>query len=137
MHEFRLGESRLQHTAMLAIHALAAMMVMAYVDASLLKYALLGLLPLLAWHESGRIRRARDVKLALNMQAGTIRLEQGDQPYFFSKYKVYQTRWFAILSLVDQRHRRTLCLDPHRFQSSASYRHCRFLLRQMERSGAA
>ncbi len=137
MHEFRLGESRLQHAVVLAAHVLAALMVVAYLEASLVKYSLLALLALLAWRESRRIRRARDLKLALNMQAGTIRLEQGGQPYFFCKYKVYPTRWFAILSLIDQRYRRTLCLDPHRFQSAASYRHCRFLLRQMERSGAA
>ncbi len=137
MHEFRLDESRLQHRAVLAMYALAALMIAAYVETSILKYSLLGLLPLLAWRESRRIRRARGVKLALNMQAGTIRLEQGGQPYFFRKYKVYPTRWFAILSLIDQRHYRALCLDPHRFQTAASYRHCRFLLQQMERSGAA
>lgn len=137
MHEFRLGESRLQHVAVLVMYALAALMVAIYLEASLLKYSLLGLLPLLGWRESRRIRRARGLKLALNVQAGTVRLEQAGQPYFFRKYKVYPTRWFAILSLIDQRYRRTLCLDPHRFQSAASYRHCRFLLRQMERSGAA
>ena len=137
MYEFRLGESRLQHAAVLSLYALATLMVAAYVEALLLKLSLLVLLPLLALRESHRIRHARDLKLALNMQAKTIRLEQGGQPYFFCKYKVYPTRWFAILSLIDQRNHRTLCLDPHRFQSPASYRHCRYLLRQMERSGAA
>ena len=137
MHEFRLDESRLQHHAVLAMHALATAMIAVYLEASLLKYSLLGLPLLLAWLEARRFRRAPGIKLALNLQAATIRLEQGGQPYFFRKYKVYPTRWFAILSLVDQRYHRTLCLDPHRFQSVASYRHCRFLLRQMERSGAA
>ena len=137
MHEFKLGVSRLQLAAVLAIYALAVLMVAAYLEASLLKYSLLCLLLLLAWRESRIIRHARDLKLALNMQAKTILLEEGGQPYFFSKYKVYPTRWFAILSLVDQRFHRTICLDPQRFQSAASYRHCRFLLRQMERSGAA
>ena len=137
MHEFRLGESRLQHRALLAMHALAATTIAAYVELSLLKLSLLALLLLLAWREARRFRRARGVQLALNMQAGTIRLGQVGQPYFFSKYKVYPTRWFAILRLIDQRTNRTLCLDPQRFESAASYRHCRFLLRQMERSGAA
>ncbi len=136
MHVFRLDESRLQHQALLAMHALATVMIAAYVEASLLKYSLLFLLLLLAWLEARRFRRARGVELALNVQAGTIRLEQGGQPYFFRKYKVYPTRWFAILSLVDQGHHRTLCLDPHRFQSVACYRHCRYLLWQMERSVA-
>ncbi len=137
MHEFSLGESRLQRAAVLSLYALATLMVAVYIEASLLKFALLCMLPLLALRESRRIRRVPDLKLALIMQAKTIRLEQDGQPYFFRKYKVYPTRWFAILSLIDQRNHRTLCLDPHRFQSPASYRHCRFLLRQMERSGAA
>ncbi len=137
MHEFRLGESRLQRAAVLSLYALAALVVAGYFEASSLKFASLGLLALLALRESRRIRQARDLKLALNMQAKTIRLEQAGQPYFFRKYKVYPTRWFAILSLIDQRNHRTLCLDPHRFQSPASYRHCRYLLRHMERSGAA
>lgn len=127
----------MQFVAVLGMHVLAVLAIAIYVEASLLKWSLLGLLVLLGWREWRRFRCARTIKLALNMQAGTVCLEQAGQPYFFCKYKVYPTRWFAILSLIDQRYHRTLCLDPHRFQSNASYRHCRYLLRQMERSGAA
>jgi hypothetical protein len=67
----------------------------------------------------------------------TIEFEQRGQPYFYCKYKVYQTRWFAILKLIDHQHNRTLILIPDSFSSLHSYRRLRQQIRQLERFDAA
>jgi hypothetical protein len=62
---------------------------------------------------------------------------QGKQPYFYTKYKVYQTRWFAILKLVDTDKSRTLILNSDCFNSIQAYQQLRYQLCKMERTGAA
>lgn len=92
---------------------------------------------LLALRENRRLLRQGEVSLILNPGNATIELEQGGQPYFFSKYKVYATRWFAILKLIDKQNSRTLILNPDSFNSKRTYRQLRFVLQTMSRSDAA
>ncbi|TNF89862.1 MAG: hypothetical protein EP300_04455 [Gammaproteobacteria bacterium] len=99
--------------------------------------AAVSLIALLAWREAGRMLRQGTASLMLDASRASIALEQGGQPYFYVKYKVYATRWFAILKLIDKRKTRTLILHPERFDSIQSYRQLRFALTRLEQSNAA
>jgi L-cysteine desulfidase len=77
------------------------------------------------------------IRLRVDTARQAVVLQLAGQPYFYSKYKVYQTRWFAILKLVDQHTDRTLILNSDCFQSVECYRRLRFDLRQLERSNVA
>ena len=77
------------------------------------------------------------IKLGLDPNSKLIEFKQGKQPYIYSKYKVYQTRWFAILKLVDTDRTRNLILNPDCFKSLEKYRQLRYQLRKMEQAGAA
>ena len=92
---------------------------------------------LLAIHESRCLIQQGIIKLRVDPVTASIELEQGGQPYFYRKYKVYQTRWFAILKLIDEVKPRILILIPDRFNSKQSYRQLRYLLRRMESRRAA
>jgi hypothetical protein len=81
--------------------------------------------------------RQEIIKLRLDPNSEAVELEQGGQPYFYSKNKVYQTRWFAILKLVNEQKSRTLILNPDRFKSIQCYRQMRYLLRKMEQRDVA
>ena len=87
---------------------------------------------LFALHQYREVSREPRAVLTLDRRRCKIALERAGQPYFFSKYKVYPTRWFAILKLEDTQQNRTLFLRPDRFTSLRSYQDCRFALRQME-----
>ena len=108
-----------------------------YMEPGLLKLGTLALVLLLAITESRYLIRQEIIKLRLDSKGEVIEFEQGGQPYFYSKNKVYQTRWFAILKLFNEHKSRTLILNPDRFKSIQSYRQLRYLLRKMERRNAA
>ena len=92
---------------------------------------------LLAIHESRCLIQQGIIKLRVDPVTASIELEQGGQPYFYRKYKVHPTRWFAILKLIDEVKPRILILIPDRFNSKQSYRQLRYLLRRMESRRAA
>jgi len=92
---------------------------------------------LLAIYESRCLIQQEIIKLGLDPDAKSIEFKQGEQPYIYSKYKVYQTRWFAILKLVDTDKTRTLILNPDCFKSLEIYQQLRYQLRKMEHAGAA
>ena len=92
---------------------------------------------LLAVYQSRCLIQQEIIKLGLDPGSKLIEFKQGKQPYIYSKYKVYQTRWFAILKLVDTDKTRTLILNPDCFKSLEKYQQLRYQLRKMEQAGAA
>lgn len=122
---------------LLAAHGLVAVAIIFYQQPGLLKLSALALVLLLAVHESKSLIRQEIIKLRFDSKDASIELQQGGQPYFYRKNKVYQTRWFAILKLVNKQKSRTLILFPDRFHSIQCYRSLRYRLRQREHLDAA
>ena len=115
-----------------ALYALAGLSWLVGVHPLWLGACGLALAGLLAWREIGRLRQAPTLCLTLDYRRDGITLQQQDQPYFFSKYKVYPCRWFAILKLVEQSKTRTLILNPDSFDSPREYRNLRHAIYRME-----
>jgi hypothetical protein len=134
-HEFRASRSVLIFIA--AGHLAAALTIYFYFAAGLIKWSTLAALGLFATAECRHLIQHGIIRLRVIPCQATIELEQRGQPYFYSKYKVYQTRWFAILKLIDPKQNRTLILIPDSFSSLRSYRRLRQQIRQLERSDAA
>ena len=116
---------------------LAGAVVFFYLEAGLFKWLLLLLILLLALRESKRLIRQRIIRLRLASTPPGIEVEQGGQPYFFAKYKVYANRWFAILKLIDESRTRTLVLNSDCFSSDRHYRQLRYRLQGSESEYAA
>jgi hypothetical protein len=119
---------------LLSGHALAAAAIYFYLEPALLMLAILAAVGLLAFSESRCLIQQEIIKLVLDPGDKSIEFKQGKQPYFYSKYKVYQTRWFAILKLVDADKSRTLILNPDCFDSHQAYQQLRYQLHQMEQA---
>ena len=134
---YEIQPSKSQLVCVQASHGLVMVMIIFYLEPGLLKLGILALVLLLAITESRYLIRQEIIKLRLDSKGEVIEFEQGGQPYFYSKNKVYQTRWFAILKLVNEQKSRTLILNPDRFKSIQSYRQLRCLLRKMEQRNAA
>ena len=134
---YEIQPSKSQLVCVLASHGLLMVTIIFYMEPGLLKLGTLALVLLLAITESRYLIRQEIIKLRLDSKGEGIEFEQGGQPYFYSKNKVYQTRWFAILKLFNEHKSRTLILNPDRFKSIQSYRQLRYLLRKMERRNAA
>ena len=134
---YEIQPSKSQLVCLLVIHGLVAVTIIFYMQPGLLKLSTLALVLLLAVTESRYLIRQEIIKLRLDSKTETIELEQDGQPYFYYKNKVYQTRWFAILKLVNEQKSRTLILNPDRFNSIQSYRQMRYLLRKMEQRNVA
>lgn len=120
----------------LGAHVVVGLAIASYVTPLWFMLASLALVGLLALRETREQLRPGLVRLKLNPGAATIEIEQGGQPYFCGKYKVYATRWFAILKLLSNHENRTFILNPDRFDSIQSYRQLRFALCQMEQGNA-
>ena len=133
---YRIPPSNSQLGLTLGAHVVVGLALAAYVTPPWLMLASLALVGLLALRETREQLRSGVVRLKLNPGAAVIELEQGGQPYFYGKYKVYATRWFAILKLLSNHENRTLILNPDRFDSIQSYRQLRFALCQMEQVDA-
>lgn len=118
-------------------HGLIAMAIAVYVEPVAMMLGGVTLVGLLALRETRQLLQQEIISLKLNLSENMIELEQGGQPYFYCKYKVYATRWFAILKLIDKRKTRTLILNPDRFDSIQSYRQLRYALHQMDQDDAA
>ena len=133
---FEIHPSRLQLRLLFAAHLVLALLLAVYVEPLGFKLCAVSLVVLLGWREF-RLGADRDsLLLHYDPRAARIALQQGQQPYFYCKYKVYGTRWFAILKLDDDTENRTLILNPERFDSEQSYRRLRYLLARVERDGA-
>ena len=138
MHEYH--EVRISRALLITLaagHAVAALTIYFYFPAGLLKWSSLAALCLYATCEYRHLIQHGIIRLRVIPGRATIEFEQRGQPYFYCKYKVYQTRWFAILKLIDHQHNRTLILIPDSFSSLHSYRRLRQQIRQLERFDAA
>ena len=133
---FVIRTSRAQLALLVAAHCLLVAAIAVYVEPLTLKLPAMMLLGLLGLRESLRLARQRRLLLHCNPRTAEIALQCGEQPYFYAKNKVYATRWFAILKLVNDDDYRTLILDPDCFDSAASYHRLRYLLCRLEQSRA-
>ncbi|MDH3634817.1 MAG: hypothetical protein OES20_08940 [Gammaproteobacteria bacterium] len=134
---YEIKPSKSQLALLLVVHGLVAVAIIFFQQPGLLKLSALALVLLLAVHGSRSLVRQEIIKLRFDSRGASIELEQGGQPYFYRKNKVYQTRWFAILKLINEQKSRTLILIPDRFNSIQSYRSLRYRLCQREQSDAA
>lgn len=134
-HELKTSHTQL--ILLLGAYLLATGVIYFCLSPSVLKWAGLAGLGVSALIEYRRLIQQGIIRLRVNPQSSTIEIQQAGQPYFYTKYKVYQTRWFAILKLVDTQNNRTLILNPDCFESTDRYRRCRCDLRRLEGSDAA
>jgi len=134
---FEIRPSAAQRNFLLSSHGLAAVAIYSYLEPAALMVPALAAVCLLAIYESRCLIRQEIIKLGLDPGNKSIEFNQGEQPYFYSKYKVHQTRWFAILKLVDTDKSRTLILNSDCFNSLQDYQQLRYQLRKMEHAGAA
>ena len=134
---YEIRPSAAQRNFLLSSHGLAAAAIYFYLEPATLMLPALAAVSLLAIYESRCLIQQEIIKLRLDPADKSIELEQGQQPYFYSKYKVYQTRWFAILKLLDADKSRTLILNSDCFDSLQAYQQLRYQLRKMEQADAA
>jgi hypothetical protein len=136
-HYYQLVTSRTQLLINLAGHFIAAATIFFFVAPALLKWSGIAAMLLSAQRGYMHLIQHDIIRLRVDTARQAVVLQLAGQPYFYSKYKVYQTRWFAILKLADQQTDRTLILNSDCFQSIECYRRLRFDLRQLERADAA
>jgi hypothetical protein len=134
---YNIRTSRSQLILLHLVYLLAACIFYFCISPALLKWSALAALGISALREHRRLIRQGNLQLRVIPQRSAIELRQYGQPYFYCKYKVYQTRWFAILKLIDTQICRTLILNPDSFESTDCYRRCRYDLRQLEAPDAA
>lgn len=134
---FEIHPSRAQLGLLIGGHGLLLCALAVYVEPLTMKLGAILLTGLLGWRESQRLRLAEKRLLHCNPRTAEIALQCGEQPYIYFKYKVYATRWFAILKLLDNDDCRTLILTPDRFDSVRDYHRLRFLLRRLEQARVA
>ena len=133
---YEVSPSRAQLILLLAAYLTGAITIYFYLGPAFLKWAALAALALAAFVESRRLIQHDIIRLRINLARASIEVQQRGQPYFYCKYKVYQTRWFAILKLIDPQASRTLILNSDCFNSIEKYRRLRFDLCCLERSDA-
>ena len=133
---YDVNPSRAQLILLLCAYLAGAITIYFYLSPAFFKCAALAALALAAFIESRRLIQHDIIRLSINLQRASIEFRQYEQPYFYYKYKVYETRWFAILKLTDQQTSRTLILNSDCFTSIEKYRRLRFDLRCLERSDA-
>jgi len=134
---YLIDPSRVLVAITLGGHLLVALAIALYVDSAPLMLGGIGLIVLLGWRESEYLRRQPPLELSVDPRGRSIVLEQCGQSHFYAKYKVYATRWFAILRLIDKPESRNLILHSERFQSTREYRHLRLALTGTESNNAA
>ena len=131
---FEIHASRIQIILLAIAYNTAALIAVTHIGDLIPKMGCAMLCVLLGLSECQRLYRQQAIQLRLCPVDRSITLEQGGQSYFYCKYKVYPTRWFAILRLIDEPQSRTLFLNSDRFQSVQNYRAIRYSLIQMERA---
>jgi len=133
---YEVRPSRAQLICLLAGYLPGAIAIYFYLGPTFLKWAAMAALAVSAFIETRRLIQHDIIRLRINLTRASIEVQHLGQPYFYCKYKVYQTRWFAILKLIDQQANRTLILNSDCFTSVENYRRLRFDLRCLERSDA-
>jgi len=136
-HYYEVSTSKSQLIFLLAVHLLGVLTIYFYLTPLFLKCVAMAALGLSAIVEYRRLIQHDIMQLRVNRALGSIEILRSGKPYFYCKYKVYQTRWFAILKLIDEQASETLILNSDSFTSNDCYRRFRFDLRQMDGSDAA
>lgn len=136
---FDIQASAAQSVFIYLLSALCFVGVILVIDSIWMLILFLALLLLLTLRETRRLANQESLRLCLDERRKTIQLEQGGQPQIYKKYKVYTTRWFAILHLFDKPDNRSLLLNSDRFKSSEVYQDFRFgilrMAQQQDRRG--
>ena len=135
-HYYEVGTSKSQLIFLLTVHLLGILTIYFYLTPLFLKCSAIAALVLSTIVEYRHLIQHDIIHLRVNKARASIEILRAGQPYFYCKYKVYQTRWFAILKLIDQQASETLILNSDSFTSNDSYRRFRFDLRQLEGSDA-
>jgi len=130
---FRIKPSRSQPVFLVCLYGLTLVIAFIYIDSRLSLPILLGLIFLFAIIEIRNWRRQQSFQLELNPEADSIEFEQAGKAQIYNKYKVYTSRWFAILQLFDIQENRNLLLNSDRFTSVQAYQDFRFLIQKMDR----
>jgi hypothetical protein len=136
-HYYEVCTSKSQLIFLLTVHLLGILTIYFYLTPLLLKCSAMAGLGLSAIVEYRHLIQHDIMQLRVNKARASIEILRDGQPYFYCKYKVYQTRWFAILKLIDEQASETLILNSDSFTSNDCYRRFRFDLRQMDGSDAA
>ena len=136
-HYYEVGTSKSQLIFLLTVHLLGILTIYFYLTPLFLKCSAIAALVLSTIFEYRHLIQHDIIQLRVNKARASIEILRAGQPYFYCKYKVYQTRWFAILKLIDQQASETLILNSDSFTSNDCYRQFRFDLRQMEGPDAA
>ena len=136
-HYYEVGTSKSQLIFLLTVHLLGLLTIYFYLTPLFLKCSAMAALGLSTIVEYRHLIQHDIIQLRVNKARASIEVLRDGQPYFYGKYKVYQTRWFAILKLIDQQASETLILNSDSFTSNDCYRRFRFDLRQLEDSDAA
>ena len=136
-HYYQVGTSKSQLIFLLAVHLLGIFTIYFYLTPLFLKCVAMAGLGLSAIVEYRYLIQHDIIQLRVNKLRAAIEILRDGKPYFYCKYKVYQTRWFAILKLIDQASSETLILNSDSFSSNDCYRRFRFDLRQLDGSDAA
>ena len=134
---FELHPSRTQLLVLLTGHALVALVIAVYFEAGIISFSALLLTALLALQESRHMLGQDRLLLSFDPRNAEFLLKHCGQSHFFTKYKVYANRWFAILKLVNNDQSRILILNLDRFESAHAYRNLRYLLLRTERIDAS
>ena len=137
MAQFNLQRSSTQIRLSIIAHATAALALLIYLEPAWLACLSALLVALLALHDYRAVSRLQGSVLSLDPAGAAIGFGSCAQPYFYTKYKVYACRWFAILKLIDERQPRTLILNYDSVDNPGSYRQLRHALLVMEPSHAA
>jgi hypothetical protein len=136
-HYYEVCTSKSQLIFLLTVHLLGILTIYFYLTPLFLKCFAMAGLGLSAIVEYRHLIQHDIMQLRVNKARASIEILRDGQPYFYCKYKVYQTRWFAILKLIDEQASETLILNSDSFTSNDCYRRFRFDLRQMDDSDAA
>ena len=136
-HYYEVGTSKSQLIFLLTVHFLGVLTIYFFLTPLFLKCFAIAGLGLSALVEYRYLIQHDIIQLRVNKARASIEILRAGKPYFYGKYKVYQTRWFAILKLIDQQASETLILNSDCFTSNDCYRRFRFDLRQLEGSDAA
>lgn len=130
--QFEIKASAEQSIFIYFLYCLGLIAALIFVSSTLSLLLVLGLLLLAALYDFKHRHEQQPLSLRFNSRRNLIELEQGGQPQIYNKYKVYTTRWFAILRLSGKRKQRSLLLNSDRFKSVEAYQDFRFKLKSME-----
>ena len=125
---YEVKPSKTQATLLAGSYALAAITWCLALETGMIQFAGVALCALLGLRESSGMLCASPYRLRIDRDRRGIVYEAAGQTYFYAKYKVYPSRWFAILKLIDETNSMTLILRPDSFNRLADYQNLRYEL---------